>query len=205
MAVFLAIIFGILALHICGGTFHRRCRLTPAPLVFTPTLESCEGWCFTATSSNLPHQVDDPAQVYAAWCTEPCRQALGRGEPYVVWPLDHSQMRLCGGHYKCQPPTVPPEDPTFVTLIEQLGVPLEFGVPRETYCGNALSDDKAFGPHGTHVPASGKIQTGASVSDYMEELNYSELNFGLTRFDHLPGAALVVFQSITLEGWVEIM
>merc|ERR1719387_2846039 len=35
--------------------------------------------------------------------------------------------------------------------------------------------------------------------------NQEGFNFGRTHFDHLPGALLVIFQCMTLEGWTDIM
>jgi len=47
LAVFFHVTFGILGLHFWGGVLHRRCRITPQPLNFSPTLgRACRGWCF---------------------------------------------------------------------------------------------------------------------------------------------------------------
>merc|ERR1719281_2361504 len=37
------------------------------------------------------------------------------------------------------------------------------------------------------------------------EVNHGDFNWGLTNFDQLACAFLVIFQCITLEGWVDIM
>ena len=46
----------------------------------------------------------------------------------------------------------------------------------------------------------GDTMTGPDPANAIQEFNY-----GLIHFDNFPTAVLGIFQSITLEGWVEIM
>ncbi|KAF4672946.1 hypothetical protein FOL47_011216 [Perkinsus chesapeaki] len=99
------------------------------------------------------------------------------------WEVDPSQSRLCGGRYSCLP---------------------------DTYCGSNYVEDQteAFRPV---FMVNGSSISGGGMGGYqwcestLTPTDSADFNFRITRFDSLPGAALTVFQSITLEGWTDVM
>jgi hypothetical protein len=117
------------------------------------------------------------------------------------WPLAESGdvSRPCGGRYQCQ------------------------DVVEGSYCGNVHLDDldPDYQPQFPRriVHKDGKVETfdsdrhaadtytfcSDSIWDTEEMRNNGDFNYGLTNFNSLPNAIIVVFQCITLEGWVDIM
>lgn len=220
MAVFLLLIFGILGLNFWGGVMHRRCRVTPLPLHFVPpttSLSSCQGLCFDDhTEVKLPSgALVNSSLPFNFFCAANplCLEAIQRGEDYWLWPIDPGQDRMCGGRYECLAPDTSAwewsEDLT-EELQKQFLAPL--GVPSawdnstgltvdESYCGSALSQDESYGP----AAVAGEQLEGVQLNDYWDEIDIESFNYGITHYDHIGAAFLVIFQSITLEGWVDIM
>ena len=70
----------------------------------------------------------------------------------------------------------------------------------ETTWVSPLADDADYGP------ASKNSQlVGVTLDDWDKNAKLEAFNWGITNFDTFFSACLVVFQSITLEGWVDIM
>lgn len=117
------------------------------------------------------------------------------------WPLAESGdvSRPCGGRYQCQ------------------------DVTEGQFCGNVHLDDldPDYQPQFPRriVHKDGKVETfesdriaantytfcSDSIWDTEEMRNNGDFNYGLTNFNSLPNAIIVVFQCITLEGWTDIM
>lgn len=98
-------------------------------------------------------------------------------------PAEESSGRLCGGRYTCE---------------------------AGHRCGSIYLDDPiedmrpkfngAFETPG-RVPGNG----APWCQDTDKTWNSEDFNFHMTHFDHMPGALVVVFQCMTLEGWVDLM
>ncbi|CEM21952.1 unnamed protein product [Vitrella brassicaformis CCMP3155] len=111
-------------------------------------------------------------------------------------------MTLWGGrmHSRCRLTKKPEFDPSdgWVWEIDEdqerlCGGAYECGLSHEgeaTYCGSAFEP-----PKGTKVDEACRREARRS----------EDLNFGITHFDHLPAAWIVIFQTVTMEGWVDIM
>jgi len=106
-----------------------------------------------------------------------------------LYPLDpESEGRLCGGRYMCAPggfcrsterDTHEDFRPEFVIDGETVLAPWERkvdGQPQYEWC------------HG--------VQESVEVGDF---------NYGITQFNNLGMAIMVIFQCITMEGWVDVM
>ncbi|KAF4703461.1 hypothetical protein FOZ63_018268, partial [Perkinsus olseni] len=78
-----------------------------------------------------------------------------------------------------------------------------------TYCGSNYVEDQTeslrpvFAMNGTAL-AEGRMGHPWCEST-VDPTGSADFNFRITRFDNLLGAALTVFQSITLEGWTDVM
>merc|ERR1719473_1776716 len=108
MACFIVVVFGILGFQFWSGIFHQRCRLTPGPISFVEDLSLCPNqWCFSSQGTTTDLVIskgfteEDNATIFNAWCNEACQKEIAEGKSFRVWPLDHHQMRLCGGIYQC--------------------------------------------------------------------------------------------------------
>lgn len=218
MGLFLLVTFGILGVNFWGGVMHRRCRITNVPLRFTPRVyEGCSGVCLDGVSLvPVGSGFVNSSTAFEAFCRpdeDGCLRAWNKGEDFLVWPLDPDQKRFCGGRYTCRSPEETPsewfgEDVSFAQVAKEVLAPL--GVPilgagngmtvGKTYCGNALADDIHYGPASVHAGYEGE-----HMDLWEREVNEEDFNWGITHFDHLGCAFLVIFQSITLEGWVDIM
>ncbi|CAD7924383.1 unnamed protein product [Amoebophrya sp. A25] len=181
MTVFLLVIFGILGLNLWMGVFDRRCR----------TLGDVR-WVTTPHAS-CPFSADEP----------------GRWE----WPLatddDGPLSRPCGGRYMCEDTihwqyfgdsvcgslsVFDLEDgyqPSFPkSVVTAQGSSITFGDKYEAakfgkWCENSILDSDIPGNY--------------------RQLNDANYGFGLTNFNNILNAVIVIFQCITLEGWTDIM
>mmetsp|Transcript_57180 Transcript_57180/g.100037 ORF Transcript_57180/g.100037 Transcript_57180/m.100037 type:complete len:1956 (+) Transcript_57180:179-6046(+) len=98
-------------------------------------------------------------------------------------PAEESSGRLCGGRYSCE---------------------------EGHRCGSIYLDDpledmrpKFDGPY--EKPGRKPGMGAPWCPDTDDTWNAEDFNFHLTHFDHMPGALVVVFQCMTLEGWVDLM
>jgi hypothetical protein len=216
LGVFLFVTFGILGINFWGGVMHRRCRLVPQPLHFTRNAASpgCRGWCFDDAS---PLQINghgaaiNSSVVFDMFCSpdQECRNAFMKGEDYYIWPLDNSQERFCGGGYSCLE-DLDGLDEVYGDLalaqetLSPMGVPFfvhdDLVVTQKTWCGSPLSDDVTYGPEAVNSELD-----SINLNNFWEEVNHEAFMWGLTHFDTLACAFLVIFQCLTLEGWVDIM
>ncbi|CAE7267744.1 unnamed protein product [Symbiodinium necroappetens] len=201
LAVFLLVMFGVLGLHFWSGLLHRSCRLTAQPLHFTAAAASgspCAGWCFDNTSVvSVSGTLVNSSLVFDTYCRPDakCLDAWRSGNEYYLWPLDTQQERFCGEH-SCERYAVGSESPDEVLRL--LGSVQ--GSEVVTFCGSPLASDPEFGPEVVNQELA-----GINLNNWDLEVTGEGRNWGLTHFDNVAAAFLVVFQSVTLEGWSDIM
>ena len=190
---FIFAVFGILGIQLFSGRLHSRCRLTPFPvtLAWQPGLNYTEHKCL---------DVDEPASFNfmsindrPSWTKSSSMWAEPRD---CWWPLDEEDARFCSyergyGSYEC-------------------------------YHGQDLNDDEpadesAWRWCGSNFDALGNLRFKSNTFFSPEGLELSsedlrvwdthieDLNWGLTNFDNIGYAAITIFQSITLEGWSDVM
>jgi len=100
---------------------------------------------------------------------------------------------------------------TLVGALRLMGVSiLHRGTPEVmvnlTTCGGAFSDDKLYGLSNPDLDHSFRLPEFTHLDDYLSNSNnLVELNFGWSNFDNAGASYLVIFQILTLEGWVDIM
>jgi hypothetical protein len=171
MAMFLMVIFGILAIHLWSGVMYRQCRLFEQPFLLYG--DSIESRCWS-------------------------------------YPLDpRSSGRLCGGGYNCEHggycmSTF--KDPN------DIHVP-QFRIADATPGFNV--GDEVPPPWSTPVKGQpepipwcnheGLVSNSTNWERAAWGIQTGDFNYGITTFDNLPVALLVIFQCITMEGWVDVM
>eukprot|EP00439_Symbiodinium_sp_Y106_P017984 s4004_g2.t1 len=124
-----------------------------------------------------------------------CLDAWRSGKDYYLWPLDTQQERFCGEH-SCERYAVGSGSPDEVLRL--LGSVQ--GSEVVTFCGSPLASDPEFGPEVVNPELA-----GINLNNWDLEVTGEGRNWGLTHFDNVAAAFLVVFQSVTLEGWSDIM
>eukprot|EP00397_Hematodinium_sp_SG-2012_P000464 GEMP01000464.1.p1 GENE.GEMP01000464.1~~GEMP01000464.1.p1 ORF type:complete len:1850 (+),score=300.04 GEMP01000464.1:241-5790(+) len=218
LAFFLLTLFAILGLNIWGGFVSRRCRLTASPITFMPHARFAEcvsrgGWCVT-----------DSPQVHSLCTADPlCAAAYASGEAYTLAVQEYGRdvifvqsVSNCAGWCAVSSASLQQvcigdcfqayaSDELFLTWpVDENQLHMCGGrktCVAGTTCGSCYVDDDVWGPDSDAVPARVK----KTCDNWAEDLNAPEFNFGITHFDHFGGAFLTVFQSITLEGWVDVM
>ena len=199
LAVFLLVMFGVLGLHFWSGLLHRSCRLTAQPLHFSAQAASgtCKGWCFDdASLVSVSNSMINSSLVFEAYCrpNSHCLNAWRSGQDYYLWPLDAEQERFCGEHACERYPFSSEVDPVLQLLGSVQGNEVL------TFCGSPLASDQEFGPEVVNPELA-----GVNLNNWDQEVTGEGRNWGLTHFDNVAAAFLVVFQSVTLEGWSDIM
>lgn len=203
LAIFLLIMFGVLGLHFWSGILHRSCRLTEQPLHFSPQA-NCSGWCFDNASlvnvslSSSIVQIDS-SLVFDTYCrtNKNCLSNWESGRDYYVWPLDDSQERFCG-EYVCRARDM--SSGSELQVLQLLGSAAEDSTQVNTVCGSPLASDAEYGPEVVNTELK-----GVNLDDWNFEVQGSSRNWGITHFDNVAASFLVVFQSVTLEGWSDVM
>lgn len=147
---------------------------------------------------------------FRACRAEPMPTYNAAGDCFEFPLSDEADGRLCGGRYFC------PEDG---------GHCAAGGFPdKECHCKSNFPDTKdefrpVFEINGMQVdpPWTSSTEAGSPIVPYCgdeggawrEQAIYSvrteDFNFQITRFDHLLRAMMVIFQCITMEGWVDVM
>ncbi|KAF0701348.1 Aste57867_8129 [Aphanomyces stellatus] len=178
---FVYLIFAILGMELWSGTFNGRCRLTPVPVAL--------GY----NASNAPNATAYPPDasyvvaVVAAPDRYPCLDGHHDAMPALdalwptpldcFWPVDPSEPN----------PVLCSLDPT---TGRQCGPNLTCGA----------NFDRANNPRFATVLFNGSFV--ASVT-YMDTFN-ANLNFGLTNFDNVWSAFVVILQTVTASGWMAL-
>jgi hypothetical protein len=129
----------------------------------------------------------------------------GDGGRCWVFPLheDSDSGRLCGGAYMCSPAghcfsnfKDPNEKFRPVFKDEGVVVPAPWDADAKyLWCPEENLGD----PYATFLG----IEDESGKNRF--NIKYDSFNYGLTRFDNLIYSGIVIFQCITMEGWVDIM
>eukprot|EP00931_Biecheleriopsis_adriatica_P023690 TRINITY_DN14902_c0_g1_i1.p1 TRINITY_DN14902_c0_g1~~TRINITY_DN14902_c0_g1_i1.p1 ORF type:complete len:2368 (-),score=487.75 TRINITY_DN14902_c0_g1_i1:53-7156(-) len=207
LAMFLLVMFGVLGLHFWSGMLHRSCRLTEQPLHFSQlaTQANCTGWCFdnssivNVTLSASTWKMVNSAPVFDAFCrpNADCLKSYMSGTDYHLWPMDSNQERFCG-EYKCRALPVSDLNDGELQVLDSLGSVK--GTQVSTVCGSPLASDPEYSPQKANPDFA-----GLDLENWDKEVDGEGRNFGLTNFDNVGASFLVVFQSVTLEGWSDVM
>ena len=187
-------IFGIVGIQLFGGELHARCRLTPFPVAL-PLNES-----FPPSRAYLAAILDDP-QAHA--CVADDRKVLG-DEPAEADPaqwnfnvaFDRPSWTSQSDSIWAQPQhCFWPLDDADVSLCSLSGSGYH-------HCRETDNDERSW--CGSDYDALGNPRFARP--DVMSWTLFSpDLNWGYTLFDTMPRAFLTIFQSITMEGWTDIM
>jgi len=200
LAIFLLIMFGVLGLHFWSGLLHRSCRLTAQPLRFSPALAegTCVGWCFdNASVVNVSDVPVNSSLVFQEFCqtNAQCLQSWQSGKDFILWP-DAGQDRFCG-EYRCEVQPVSSVPPSQLEVLRLLG---SADTEITTTCGSSLASDPEYGPE-----VANSLLAGVNLNNWNTEVIGEARNWGITHFDNVAASFLVVFQSVTLEGWADVM
>jgi len=221
LLLFAFAIFGILGLQLWVGLFHSRCRLTEAPvrLVGAPQgfppecklpSEACTAMFMTNSSGAAVAQA-----AYGRLATG----GPGAADAFLAASVRYDptlQMKVTAGFNSsglvpCLP-GVPVESDAWQTQESS-----PWSTPRECFWPVDSKDERvcSLGGLGEHTCGAGRFcgsnyDTVGNRRFVDEEMTrwanrIEGLNWGLTTFDHIMVAVLSIFQSITMEGWSDIM
>lgn len=186
--MFVFLIFGILGVQLFAGLTHYKCRVTPYPLLQDDSLCNNDGdHCYDldapVNASNFPACIPGAIVLHHLSREEEIKEVslLGRKEsPWQTpqsceWPIYKETTRTCT-----------------LTGAGRYTCPQydEDGVKLNLYCGSNYDiwENPRF------------------ENPNIMEVNYMEENaFGYTKFDNIGQAIIAIFQTITLERWVDIM
>eukprot|EP00903_Cladosiphon_okamuranus_P009702 g9229.t2 len=180
LLLFIFIVFGIFGIQILAGKQHSRCRLTPYPVTtaFEIGMNYADHRCLQVSNFDTTDEESSWTQSTSPWSTpRDC-----------YWPLDTEDTRLCAfdsssGDHKCE------HDPMYMNETDF------------RWCG---SDYDALGNRRFAGGVIGSVAWGAA--DLAANATFVEdLNWGYTTFDNIFKAFLTIFQSITLEGWSDVL
>ena len=187
LLAFLLVCFSITGMLFWNGLLHARCRLTPFPVVLSEGCDNVEDACWKEYIRNvsvapddyrcLPNLNDDPSwtQASSPWFV--------KGPQDCIWPIDDDDERVCSmgksGNHACDPLYQSSGDITERTCGSNYDA---FGNPR------LIESSRQYG--------YSRMKSGTFIEG---------LNWGFTNYDSFPHAFLTTFQSITLEGWTDIM
>ncbi|CAM9295776.1 unnamed protein product, partial [Hapterophycus canaliculatus] len=177
---FIFTVFGIFGIQIFAGKQHSRCRLTPYPVnnSFEVGMNYTGYRCLD--ESNFDVVDDEPSwtQSSSPWSTP--RECW--------WPIDSQDERLCtsnsgSGKHKCE------HDGRYMNASEF------------RWCGSnydALGNPRFKG--GIIAGVEWEADRLTDNATFVQSLNW-----GYTTFDNIFVAFLTIFQSITMEGWSDIL
>ncbi|CAB1098931.1 unnamed protein product [Ectocarpus sp. CCAP 1310/34] len=177
---FIFTVFGIFGIQIFAGKQHSRCRLTPFPVnnSFEVGMNYADYRCLSVSNFDVVDDEPSWTQSTSPWATP--RECW--------WPIDSEDERLCtsnsgSGKHKCE------HDERYMNLSEF------------RWCGSnydALGNPRFAGGMIEGVEwGSGRLTDNATF--------VQSLNWGYTNFDNIFVAFLTIFQSITMEGWSDIL
>eukprot|EP00435_Cladocopium_sp_Y103_P049197 s291_g14.t1 len=141
----------------------------------------------------------DSSLVFDTYCrtNKNCLSNWESGRDYYVWPLDNSQDRFCG-EYVCQARAM--SSGSELQVLQLLGSAAENSTQVNTVCGSPLASDAEYGPEVVNTELN-----GVNLDDWNFEVQGSSRNWGITHFDNVAASFLVVFQSVTLDCWSDVM
>ncbi|GMI01219.1 hypothetical protein TrST_g7004 [Triparma strigata] len=209
LLVFVFTIFGILGTQIFLGLTHQRCRVTPYPvsLDYNPILHGSNYSEYKCLSGGLEVNYDELEGTSIDKEDSPWHINQD-----CYWPHSSADERACsfdtgGGAHKCVHDSDVVDEQYWtwcgsnydawgnVRFKGDLDMVMPEGYPLQAFTANDIS-----------VPEESHILKNVTAS-YMKVIPewHEGLNFGLTNFDDFPHAFIGIFQSITMEGWVDIM
>ncbi|CBJ26318.1 Voltage Gated Calcium/Sodium Channel subunit alpha [Ectocarpus siliculosus] len=177
---FIFTVFGIFGIQIFAGKQHSRCRLTPFPVnnSFEVGMNYTDYRCLSVSNFDVVDDEPSWTQSTSPWATP--RECW--------WPIDSENERLCtsnsgSGKHKCE------HDDRYMNLSEF------------RWCGSnydALGNPRFAGGVIEGVEwGAGRLTDNATF--------VQSLNWGYTNFDNIFVAFLTIFQSITMEGWSDVL
>jgi hypothetical protein len=178
LLMFTFTIFGILGLQLYQGLLHARCRATPFPIQLP------SGW---------EHNMDVlKARTVAATLNATDYKCISQPNNHDSWTQSTSPW--LGGHDCYWPLAAEELDNERVCTGTEKARSGGYECPGETLCG---SNYDIFGNE--------RFNSAAIMESYAYGDFTAGLNFGYTNFDNMANAFLTIFQSVTMEGWVDIM
>eukprot|EP00752_Nemacystus_decipiens_P011295 g10037.t1 len=177
---FIFTVFGIFGIQIFAGKQHSRCRLTPFPVnnSFEVGMNYTEYRCLDVSNFDVVDDEPSWTQSTSPWSTP--RECW--------WPIDAEDERLCtsnsgSGKHKCE------HDPLYMNETDF------------RWCGSNY--DAMGNPRFASGVIEGVEWEAARLTDNATFVQ--SLNWGYTNFDNIFVAFLTIFQSITMEGWSDIL
>lgn len=175
LQIFVFFIFGILGIQVYSGHLHARCRLTPFPIKLPINSNMTYEWPVSETYEALA--VANPDNYRCLNVSNFDRETDG------PWSKSSSPWATAQPCYW-------PVDPDDAALCSLSGSGVK-GCGSKRYCGS-------------NYDAAGNSRF--ENSQVMKSpLFVQDLNWGFTSFDNIAAAFLTIFQSITMEGWTDIM
>lgn len=220
--LFMMLVFGIAGINLFSGSMQQRCRLTPFPVTtnWTEGQDVLHHACLkhevmdlatreekfvelTRLNVAISDEMYEPElQNKFSKSNSPWRNAKAD----CFWPLDEEDGRLCStksddGHrcYGESTFTVKEERDGAFYPVDWWGFKMTNGVLKQPrYCG---SNYDYFGNPRFTIVQNVSLTTPTKDPDLFSE----DYSYGYTTFDHLGLAMLTIFQSITQEGWSDVM
>lgn len=189
LLVFAFFVFGIISVQMFHGIMHNRCRLTPYPVT--------KAWDVGLPFEDF--QCKPGGEVVINFSTLDEKADWGMSDsPWATpqdcfWPIDEDDGSVCG-YVK---------DARHQCWNDENGGAARIAPEDWRWCGS-------------NFDAKGNERfTGGEVAMYNRTFTTEKLmrmgtwsedtNWGYTGFDHTGAAFVSIFQSITLEGWTDIM
>eukprot|EP00949_MAST-11_sp_MAST-11-sp1_P005328 g5328.t1 len=181
LLLFVFAFFGILGIQILGGVLHSRCRVTPFPVALPPA--GMDRAAYVELAQMNPHlyrcnasHVPEPTEVQADLASR-------------RHPLD---VDVSGVWQASKSPWASPASCFWPMDMEDMRVcGGAYACPENRWCGSSY--DSFGNPRFTN-------RSDVTSADFVPERSW-----GVVHFDHMGGAFITIFQTITLEGWVDIM
>jgi hypothetical protein len=199
LLLFIFSIFGILGLQIWSGVFHQRCRLTPWPVKLQPGPEPLAGpYPWRRGDVGWEAVPATPDLTTVGWVNKSYNTTTFHPFPPTdAWLKEvtaNPHLHNCSTAYPY--PEAIPGNP-------QLDCFWPLDRDDERLCGgyHTCSDGKTCGA--ARYP-SGQVRFKATLAN--DDMQGVEgLQWGLSSFDSFPPTMLLIFQSLTMEGWTTIM
>jgi len=202
-------LFGILGLQFFSGVTHSRCRLTPYPVTqnWVSGMDWSEHACILGDTHRETMKLRfNKIESNPTWSKE---SSIWSVKQPCYWPIDPDDSRLCGfkgsgGAHTCA------HGSYFSKYV------LTYNPDKaETWCGSnydARGNGRFQKPkpgslldiYGQDHQGQGREYSSSSLLQRSANFNGDHL-WGLIDFDDFLRGFLSIFQTITLEGWTDIM
>eukprot|EP00392_Amoebophrya_sp_AT5.2_P005420 g5429.t1 len=188
MTVFLLFIFGVLGLNLWQGIYERRCRTRGDVRWVTATQPGCTIGADEEGRWEWPLALDDDGAVVG----RPC------GGRYMCEDLiEHVYHgdKICGSLSIFDlEPDYQPNFPSAVTLQSST---------THTFDGDTSHDRKKAAAKFGKWCENSRLDVGHGY--FYTKKNDANFGYGITNFNNILNAVIVIFQCITMEGWTDIM